>query len=62
MSKEECAEYILFGLLEAEKGMYRRNESGDDIGLTKFPQAPDGQRLLWEHTVEETIVDKGDWI
>lgn len=57
MTIEECGEYILFGLLDAEKGMYRRNASGDEIGFTKFPQTPDAQRLLWEHTVEVTTMD-----
>ncbi|KAF8816816.1 NAD(P)-binding protein [Phlegmacium glaucopus] len=60
MTPEESGEYMLFGLLDAEKGMYRRNASGDDIGLTRFPQAQDAQRLLWEHTVEATTIDEGN--
>ncbi|CAA7261277.1 unnamed protein product [Cyclocybe aegerita] len=36
---QDCAEYVLHALLDADKGMYRRNSSGDDIGTAKFPQA-----------------------
>lgn len=60
MTKETCGEIMLFNLLDSEKGMYRRNERGDEIGLTNFPQAKDAQRLLWEHTAEATTVDEGN--
>lgn len=55
-TKETCAEFMLFALLNAEKGMYRRNQTGDDIGMEKFPQATDAQKLLWEHSIQETTV------
>ena len=51
---EENAEYMLFALLSAEKGMYRRGRKGEDIGMKKFPQAKDAQMILYEHSVAET--------
>ncbi|KAF9481075.1 NAD(P)-binding protein [Pholiota conissans] len=54
--QEVCAEYMLYTLLSAEKGMYRRNSSADDIGMKSFPGTKEAQKILWEHTVEETTV------
>jgi len=34
---QDCAEYLLFVLLNAEKGMHRRNAKGDDIGSWVSP-------------------------
>ncbi|KAF9471971.1 NAD(P)-binding protein [Pholiota conissans] len=51
---EKNAEYMLFGLLSAKKGMYRRGRRGEDIGMKRFLQAKDAQRILHEHSVEET--------
>jgi len=53
---EDCAEYMLFALLNAEKGMNRRNAKGDDIGTKGFPQADDGQQRVWDHSVQLTTV------
>jgi hypothetical protein len=51
---EQNAEYMLFALLAAKKGMYRRGRFGEDIGMKKFPQAKDAQTILYEHSLEET--------
>ena len=48
------AEYMLFGMLSAKKGMNRFDKYGDDVGMKKFPQAKDAPRLLWEHSMEVT--------
>lgn len=53
---EDCAEYMLFALLNAEKGMNRRNANGDDIGTKGFPKAADGQERVWDHSVQLTTV------
>ncbi|KAH9476980.1 Oxidoreductase [Psilocybe cubensis] len=54
-TQETCAEYMLYALIQAERGMYRRNENGDDIGLKGFPRfANDAQRILWEHSLQAT--------
>ncbi|KAF8960627.1 hypothetical protein BDZ97DRAFT_1905834 [Flammula alnicola] len=55
--QEVCAEYMLYALLNAEKGMYRRNSKADNIGMKDFPDAKDAQKLLWEHTLEATTVE-----
>ncbi|PPQ70296.1 hypothetical protein CVT26_014581 [Gymnopilus dilepis] len=57
VTPEECAQYMVFALLDAEKGVYRRSKKGDDIGMKAFPKAKDAQRLLWEHSLEETGVE-----
>lgn len=53
-TQETCAEYMLYALIQAEKGMYRRNENGDDIGLKGFLDEKDAQKLFWEHSLEAT--------
>ena len=62
-SPATCAEYMLFALIDADKGMYRRNSKGDEIAMKSFP-TPDGdevkkeeaQKALWEHSLEVTTV------
>ncbi|KJA14749.1 hypothetical protein HYPSUDRAFT_48879 [Hypholoma sublateritium FD-334 SS-4] len=48
------AEYMLFGMLSAKKGLNRFGKYGDAIGMKSFPQTKDGQKLLWEHSMEVT--------
>ncbi|KAH9477951.1 Oxidoreductase [Psilocybe cubensis] len=55
--RQDCAEYMLYAMLYANKGMNRRNKTGDDIGMLKFPQAENAQTLLWEHTALVTGTD-----
>jgi len=62
-SPETCAEHMLFALIDADHGMYRRNEKGDEIGMKGFP-TPNGdevkkkeaQKALWDHSLEATTV------
>ncbi|KAF9563327.1 hypothetical protein CPC08DRAFT_632866, partial [Agrocybe pediades] len=56
MTSEECAERMLFALLDAKEGMHRRNQYGDDIGMKAFPQSPGAQKASWEHSVAEAAV------
>ncbi|KIK03607.1 hypothetical protein K443DRAFT_676611 [Laccaria amethystina LaAM-08-1] len=53
---QDCAEYMLFALLNAEKGVNRRNPKGDGIGSWGFPQAVDGQKRVWDHSAQLTGV------
>ncbi|KDR73330.1 hypothetical protein GALMADRAFT_730089 [Galerina marginata CBS 339.88] len=53
----DCAEYMLFALLNAKKGMNRFDQKGDDIGLKKFPLAEGAQKMLWDHSLEATTID-----
>ena len=54
---------MLFALLDADKGMYRRNEKGDEMGMKGFP-TPEGdeekkdqaQKALWDHSLQATTV------
>jgi len=60
---ETCAEHMIFALIDADHGMYRRNEKGDEIWMKAFP-TPEGdevkeeeaQKALWEHSLEATTV------
>jgi len=54
---------MLFALLDAEKGMYRRNDKGDEIGMEGFPipvgdeeKKDRAQKALWEHSLQATTV------
>ncbi|EIW63303.1 NAD-P-binding protein, partial [Trametes versicolor FP-101664 SS1] len=52
-SPEDCAEHILYGLLESGPGLSRRNSKGDDIGRTGFHGDNDAKTRVWEHTKAE---------
>jgi len=62
-SSETYAEHMLFALLNADKGVYRRNKKGDKIGMKGFP-TPEGeeekedqaQKALWDHSLQATTV------
>lgn len=47
---DDCANYMIYALLDGEKGMHRRNETATDIGMKGFPTQKDAQKVLWEHT------------
>ncbi|KAJ6526713.1 hypothetical protein B0H19DRAFT_970506, partial [Mycena capillaripes] len=57
VSPAVCAEYMLFALFSGEKGFIRRNDKGDDIGMTKYAGTEWGRKKLWEHTVKEVDVE-----
>jgi hypothetical protein len=48
----DCAEYMLSALFEGEKGAYRRDSHGEDLGRRRYYGTPEQRKLLWEHTVE----------
>jgi len=56
-TSDQCAEHMLFALLDAKKGMYRRNQYADDIGMKAFPRRQGAQKALWEHSLLETTVE-----
>lgn len=54
---------MIFALLDADKGMYRRNDKGDEIGMKGFPTPVDdeekkdqAQKALWDHSLQATTV------
>jgi hypothetical protein len=54
---------MLFALLDADKGMYRRNDKGDEIGMKGFPtpvgdeeKKDQAQKALWDHSLQATAV------
>ncbi|KAI0824812.1 hypothetical protein BC628DRAFT_1321661 [Trametes gibbosa] len=51
---EDCAEWMLYGLLQSGPGLSRRNTKGEDIGKTRFYGNEEDAKRLWEHTKEET--------
>ncbi|TFK91342.1 NAD(P)-binding protein [Polyporus arcularius HHB13444] len=53
VSAEECAEYMLYGLFQSERGACRRGSKGDDIGTSPLQEA-NIRMLVWDHTKEET--------
>jgi len=54
--QEVCAEHMLFAMLDAKTGMYRRDEKGNDIGMKGFPLGVDAGKLLWNHTRDATDI------
>ncbi|KAF8989426.1 hypothetical protein BDQ17DRAFT_1284127 [Cyathus striatus] len=53
MYPEESAEYHLYALFQGKRGMYRRNQKGDDIGMKRFPGTEVDQTKVWQHSYEE---------
>jgi NAD(P)-dependent dehydrogenase (short-subunit alcohol dehydrogenase family) len=53
-SQADCAELMLFALLDGKQGAFRRDECGDDIERTAYYGSEDARKALWEHTVEVT--------
>ncbi|KAI0645565.1 hypothetical protein C8Q79DRAFT_1070870 [Trametes meyenii] len=53
VSPEDCAEHILYGLLQSGPGVSRRNRNGDDIGKERFYGTEEEKKAVWEHTEDE---------
>ncbi|CCM05845.1 uncharacterized protein FIBRA_08081 [Fibroporia radiculosa] len=49
----DCAEYMLYGLLDAGPGVHRRDNKGDNMGQKRYYGSDEARRRLWDHTVEE---------
>ncbi|TFK90028.1 NAD(P)-binding protein [Polyporus arcularius HHB13444] len=49
---EDSAEYMLYALLQTERGFSRRNQRGDDIGNLRYFSF-DKMEPVWEHSREE---------
>ena len=53
VSPEVCAEYMIWALLNGEKGAFRRNDKGDDIGTKNYYGSDEARAKVWEHTEQE---------
>jgi len=53
-SQDECAELMLFALLDGKKGVFRRDRNANDIGNYSYHGTEETRKKLWEHTVEVT--------
>jgi hypothetical protein len=54
-----CAEHMLYALLDANKGMNRRDKSGDEVGRAAFPElSEEALKMFWEHSLRETITEE----
>ncbi|KAF8335163.1 hypothetical protein F5887DRAFT_983681 [Amanita rubescens] len=49
---ENCAEYMLYALIEGREGVSFRNEIADDIGFVRYRGTEESETKLWEHTVQ----------
>ena len=52
-SPEECAEYMLYALLQSGEGVQRRGCRGNDLGRSPLYDDEEKRKRLWEHTKEE---------
>lgn len=48
-----CAEHMLWALLDGQKGAYRRDCLGDDIGQKGYYGNEEARARVWEHTEQE---------
>ncbi|OCH93996.1 hypothetical protein OBBRIDRAFT_810799 [Obba rivulosa] len=52
-SAGDCAEYMLWALLDCGPGAQRRDSKGDDIGKKRYYGSEEAKERLWEHTIAE---------
>ena len=53
---EDTAEYMWRGLNEGEKGWFRRDKHGENIGERNLYSSEESKEMLWAHTLETTSV------
>ena len=51
---ENCAEYMLYALIEGREGASFRNQTADDIGFVNYNGTEESETKLWEHTAQLT--------
>ncbi|THG96996.1 hypothetical protein EW026_g4937 [Hermanssonia centrifuga] len=54
ISPDDSGEYLWHGLYSGDKGAFRRNSSGEDVGDKRLHSTEESKTKLWEHTLEET--------
>ena len=54
VSTDDSGEYMWHGLHAGEKGMFRRDSRGEDIGEKKMFTSEEVLERVWEHSLEET--------
>jgi hypothetical protein len=47
---------MLWAMFDGEKGAFRRDEKGDDIGKARYFGSEEARKKLWDHTVEAVKV------
>ncbi|KAI0355603.1 NAD(P)-binding protein [Trametes cingulata] len=52
-SPEDCAEHMLYGLLQSGPGVSRRDPKGDDMGKKGWHGTEEEKKALWDHTKAE---------
>jgi len=53
VSPTVCAEYMWYGVFAGEKGVFRRSDTGEDIGKKNYYGDEKQRKALWEHTVKD---------
>lgn len=53
ITPDECAEHMLWALLNGEQGAFRRDDKGDDIGKKHYYGSDEARARVWEHTEQE---------
>lgn len=54
VAPDECAAYMWRGLYAGEKGWFRRDRHGEDVGAKNMWSPPGAKEKIWEHTLAET--------
>ncbi|EIN08975.1 NAD(P)-binding protein [Punctularia strigosozonata HHB-11173 SS5] len=56
VSQANSGEFVMYSLLRGDKGSFRRNGKGNDIGEKNLNTSEEARHALWEHTSAETNV------
>lgn len=53
-SADDCGEYMWHALYSGDKGVFRRDNQGNDIGDRKLFSSEEAKTKLWDHSLSET--------
>ncbi|TDL25333.1 NAD(P)-binding protein [Rickenella mellea] len=54
VSSADCAEYMLYALLNGDKGAFRKDNHAEDLGEKGYYVTDEARKAVWEHTLALT--------
>ncbi|KAF9460154.1 NAD-P-binding protein [Collybia nuda] len=54
VNAEDCASYMWYGLLDGEKGFFRRDNLGNCLGMQGYESSARIRQIVWDHSMRET--------
>ncbi|TDL25332.1 NAD(P)-binding protein [Rickenella mellea] len=54
VSSDDCAEYMLYALLNGDKGAFRKDNHAENVGEKGYYVTDEARKAVWEHTLALT--------